>query len=183
MVIVESNCRKLAQPLGTLSGIPAPRKRLRDRFGGSVDTIGNGMDETALHLEAPGAWWPWLRHTVVGWRANGSTTAQGSDRQPNRPDPARRFNARSHAARAWRASKAEALNPAFLYPPDEDSGRSRSAPSTGVFLLSASLQDFCAPSATKSAFVRCRQAAYSSTHHPAVSVRTDAVLTTSTHGL
>jgi starch phosphorylase len=111
-------------------------------FGGSVDTIGNGSDETQRCI-----WKPHERMIavaydtpVVGWRAKRVNTLRLWTAQPIDPILLDAFNAGDHIGALRESNKAEALA-RVLYPADQTPAGQELRLRQEYFFSSASLQD------------------------------------------
>ncbi|OCW59384.1 glycogen/starch/alpha-glucan phosphorylase [Hoeflea olei] len=111
-------------------------------FGGSVDTIGNGSDETQRCI-----WKPQERviatafdTPVVGWRAKRVNTLRLWTAQPIDPILLDAFNAGDHIGALRESNKAEALA-RVLYPADQTPAGQELRLRQEYFFSSASLQD------------------------------------------
>ncbi len=111
-------------------------------FGGSVDTIGNGSDETQRCI-----WKPQERMIavaydtpVVGWRAKRVNTLRLWTAQPIDPILLDAFNAGDHIGALRESNKAEALA-RVLYPADQTPAGQELRLRQEYFFSSASLQD------------------------------------------
>ncbi len=111
-------------------------------FGGSVDTIGNGVDETQRCV-----WKPQERMIavaydtpVVGWRANRVNTLRLWTAKPIDPILLDAFNAGDHIGALRESNKAEALA-RVLYPADQTEAGQELRLRQEYFFSSASLQD------------------------------------------
>ena len=111
-------------------------------FGGSVDTIGQGSEETQRCI-----WKPQERMIataydtpVVGWRANRVNTLRLWTAQPIDPILLDAFNAGDHIGALRESNKAEALA-RVLYPADQTPAGQELRLRQEYFFSSASLQD------------------------------------------
>tara|TARA_R110002020_G_scaffold64925_8_gene171862 strand:- start:1563 stop:4028 length:2466 start_codon:yes stop_codon:yes gene_type:complete len=111
-------------------------------FGGSVDTIGNGSEETQRCI-----WKPQERMIataydtpVVGWRAKRVNTLRLWTAQPIDPILLDAFNAGDHIGALRESNKAEALA-RVLYPADQTPAGQELRLRQEYFFSSASLQD------------------------------------------
>ncbi|MCZ4291901.1 glycogen/starch/alpha-glucan phosphorylase [Hoeflea alexandrii] len=111
-------------------------------FGGSVDTIGNGSDETQRCIWKPQERMMAVAYDtpVVGWRAKRVNTLRLWTAQPIDPILLDAFNAGDHIGALRESNKAEALA-RVLYPADQTPAGQELRLRQEYFFSSASLQD------------------------------------------
>ena len=111
-------------------------------FGGSVETVGNGSDETQRCIWKPQERMMAVAYDtpVVGWRAKRVNTLRLWTAQPIDPILLDAFNAGDHIGALRESNKAEALA-RVLYPADQTSAGQELRLRQEYFFCSASLQD------------------------------------------
>ncbi|WP_417408289.1 glycogen/starch/alpha-glucan phosphorylase [Hoeflea sp.] len=111
-------------------------------FGGSVETVGNGSDETQRCIWKPQERMMAVAYDtpVVGWRAKRVNTLRLWTAQPIDPILLDAFNAGDHIGALRESNKAEALA-RVLYPADQTPAGQELRLRQEYFFCSASLQD------------------------------------------